>query len=242
MILALVTSFFCILNIVLWIYFLSKYRKFFSTDEILESTREELDKMIADVNRNAGRNIDIIDDRIKRLKAAVAEADRHIAFAQSELDKQKNLAAFHQKIGSSEKAQDSGNLRKRVSDKYKRNTSRQPSTQSHQNDSYNLTAQGENYVKNESYGQAGLFDHIQNEGEIVSDSGTIFSVEREDLSVTKVPVIGPNVAYADNPVEPKKSFREMVHDLNLVGHSVEEIAMELGRSTTEVQMVLDMDF
>ena len=81
MMLVLVSSFFCILNIVLWIFFLSRYKSFFSTDEIIESTREELDRMIADVNRNAGRNIDIIEDRIKELKAVVAEADRHIALA-----------------------------------------------------------------------------------------------------------------------------------------------------------------
>lgn len=245
MMLVFVSSFFCILNIVLWVFFLSRYKKFFSTDEILESTRDELDRMIADVNRNAGRNIDIIEDRIKELKAVVAEADRHIAFAQNELERQKNLAIFQQKIEKTSTQHSGGNYRQGVAEKYKRNSSQQasyknPTASSHSDDTYRLTNEGKKIVKNEH--QAELFDQVQNEHEIVSDSGTIFSVAGEETSVTKVPVVGPNVAYADNPVEPKKSFREMVHDLTLVGHSVEEIATELGRSTTEVQMVLDMDF
>ncbi len=237
MLLALVSSFFCILNIVLWIFFLSKYKKFFSTDEILESTREELDRMIADVNRNAGRNIDIIEDRIKQLRAVVAEADRHLSFAQAELEKQKNLAVFQQKIESASSPRSGGNYKQSLAVKYKKNAKI-----SHSNDSYEVTPAGSRYV---GQSQAELFDQIpQNlhEGEIVSDSGTVFSVEKENIPVKKVPVVGPEVAYSDSPIEQKKSFRELVHDLNLVGHSVEEIAMELNRSTTEVQMVLDMDF
>lgn len=246
MIVALVSSFFCIFNIILWIVFLSKFKKFFSTDEIIDSAREELNQMIADMNRNAGRNIDIIEDRIKELKAAVAEADRHIAFAQTELERQKNAAIFQQKLDSPQPSQGGGNLRKRVSERYKKNSSRQQVSQAkHQDDSYNLTSQGEKFVQDEHNGQAGLFDQIQNapaENEIISDSGTVFSVKNEEPPVTKVPVVGPNVAYADSPIEPKRNFSEMVRDLSLVGHSVEEIAVELGRSTTEVQMVLDMGF
>lgn len=243
MMLVLVSSFFCILNIVLWIFFLSRYKSFFSTDEIIESTREELDRMIADVNRNAGRNIDIIEDRIKELKAVVAEADRHIALAQNELERQKNLAVFHQKIEKASPQRSGGNYRQGVAEKYKRNSNQQATRQNgkHSDDIYGLTDEGKQFVKNEHKGQAELFDQVAGEHEIISDSGTVFSVESAGTPVTKVPVVGPNVAYADNPIEPKKSFREMVHDLNLVGHSVEEIAMELGRSTTEVQMVLDMD-
>lgn len=237
MILVFVSSFFCILNIVLWIFFLSRYRKFFSTDEILESTRNELDRMIADVNRNAGRNIDIIEDRIKELRAAVAEADRHIAFAQSELQKQKTSAAFQQKLESSSQNRQTGNYKQTVAERYKRNSPSKASR--HSDDRYGLTPEGKKYVENE---QAGLFDSVHNEREIVSDAGTVFSVENSAPQVTKVPVVEPEISYADSPIEPKKSFSEMVRDLNLVGHSVEEIAMELGRSTTEVQMVLDMNF
>ena len=76
--------------------------------------------------------------------------------------------------------------------------------------------------------------------QIVSKSGTRFTVENDGSSYASVPVIGQNVTYADNPIQPKKKFRDLVRDLHLVGHSVEEIALELNSSTTEVQMVLDM--
>lgn len=244
MMLVFVSSFFCILNIILWFFFLSKFKSYFSTDEILEKTKQELDEMISDVNRNAGRNLDLIEDRIKELRAVVAEADRHIAFAQAELEKQKNLASFQQKIDTVSTQKPSGNYKQAVAEKYKRNSSNLTGRQStrqasaHSDDTYRLTPEGKQHIHEE----AELFDSVQNEKEIVSDAGTVFSVENSAPSVTKVPVFGPEVAYADSPVEPKKSFSEMVRDLSLVGHSVEEIAVELGRSTTEVQMVLDMNF
>ncbi len=237
MLLALVSSFFCILNIVLWIFFLSRYKHFFSTDEILESTREELDRMIADVNRNAGRNIDIIEDRIKQLRAVVAEADRHLAFAQAELEKQKNLAVFQQKIDTASSPRSGGNYKQSVAVKYKKNANL-----SHSNVHYDMASDDGRYVPQT---QTEFFDQMPQNlraGEIVSDSGTVFSVEKENSQLKNASAAGPDVIYSDSPIEQKKSFRELVHDLNLVGHSVEEIAMELNRSTTEVQMVLDMDF
>ncbi|MBQ0051586.1 MAG: hypothetical protein KBT11_05915 [Treponema sp.] len=230
MILAFVSSFFCIFNIVLWIFFLSKYKKFFSTDEIIESTRAELEQMIDDVNRNASRNIDIIEDRIKELRSVIAEADRHLAVAQVELKKQENLSVFQQRLNVEQR--NFGNANASVAEKYRRN-----SRSSHSDDTYNITAEGSKHVQPS---QPDLFSQVGNE--IVSGTGTTFIVENHENPVTHVPVIGPNITYAENPVEPKKSFSQLVKDLHTVGHSVEEIATELGSSITEVQLVLDMDF
>ena len=233
MILAFVSAFFCVFNIVLWIFFLSKYKKFFSTDDIIESTREELNRMIADINRNAGRNIDIIEDRIKELKSVVAEADRHIAAAQGELVKQANLAAFQKKIQESAVKRKEGPVQT-AAEKYKKNSRNYASE-----DVFDLTAEGSRFVQKK---QAELFDDIENNNEIVSQTGTRFSITDANSPMTSVPVIGPNVSYVENPVEPKRNFNDLVHDLYAAGHSVEEIAVELNRSTTEVQLVVDMEF
>ena len=68
----------------------------------------------------------------------------------------------------------------------------------------------------------------------------LFTVENDGSSYTNVPVIGGNVRYADEQIKPKKSFSQMVRELNSIGRSVEEIASELHSSTTEVQLVLNM--
>ena len=65
------TSTLIIINIVFWIVFLAKFKKIFSTEDILLAVRNELDKMIADVNRNTARDLNLIDAKLKDLKLAV---------------------------------------------------------------------------------------------------------------------------------------------------------------------------
>lgn len=230
MLLALVSSFFVILNIILWFLFLSKFKKFFSTDEVLDNTRAELEYMVSDLNRIAERNIDIIDDRIKQLKAVVAEADRHILAAQNELEKQRNAANLSQRLNSRNKENVSGNLKQSNIEKYRKNSAA--------SNVYSVTSEGEKQV---NYRQAELFDQVES-NEIISESGTRFSVENQQQDVTSIPVLIPNVSFADEPIERKKTYNELVHDLYVAGHSIDEIAVELNSSTTEVQLVLDMDF
>ena len=55
-----------------------KFNKLFSTDDIIENTRTELNRMILDVNRNAERNITLIEAKINDLKALIAKADESI--------------------------------------------------------------------------------------------------------------------------------------------------------------------
>ncbi|WP_191014704.1 hypothetical protein [Treponema zioleckii] len=82
---------------------------------------------------------------------------------------------------------------------------------------------------------------------ISSPTGTTFSVESKTsqsvVNSTDGSILGgPRVRYAEKPIVPKKSFADSVKDLYQKGNSVEEIAMILGTSTTEVQFVIDMNF
>ncbi|MBR4600057.1 MAG: hypothetical protein IKO39_08415, partial [Treponema sp.] len=63
MIVVFIAAFFCVLNISLWVALFLKFKKIFSTDDIISSTRDEMNSMIADINRNAGRNIELIEDK-----------------------------------------------------------------------------------------------------------------------------------------------------------------------------------
>ncbi|WP_191014703.1 hypothetical protein [Treponema zioleckii] len=70
-----------IVNISLWVVLIVKFKRLFSTDDIISSTRAELTKMLADVNRNTDRDLMLMEDKIKELKAVIAEADRHLSVA-----------------------------------------------------------------------------------------------------------------------------------------------------------------
>ena len=242
MIVVFIAAFFCVLNISLWAAFFIKFRKIFSTDDIIASTREEMDRMIADINHNAGRNIELIEDRIKQLKNAVLEADRHIELAKREIENQKSRLSYQQKIDSAinSKKQVNGGVTNRAAQQYLRNQNISVGLQS--GNRYELTDEGNRHAHVQQppkMQQGDLFEQVDSDDRrIVSDAGTTFTVESDGASYTSVPVIG-NVTYADE-VQPQKKFTELVRDLYYAGHSVEEIARELNSSTTEVQLALEM--
>ena len=58
----------CITNILLWIVFLLKFKSLFSTEDIIEKTRSELNKLVMDINNNTDRNITVYNESSKNLK------------------------------------------------------------------------------------------------------------------------------------------------------------------------------
>lgn len=115
-------SILCLINVILWIILAIRFKKIFSTEEIIEKTRDELNKMLGDVNRNAERNITLIEEKIKQLKAVSAEADRRLAVVKSELEKNGKNLEIQNKILTNSKTQSSrsgsGNLS--AAEKYRR--------------------------------------------------------------------------------------------------------------------------
>lgn len=242
MIAIFVAAFFCVLNLCLWGVFFIKFKKIFSTDDIITSTREEMERMISDINHNAGRNIELIEDRIKQLKVVVAEADRHVELAKHELEAQKTKLSYQQKIDSALQSKKTPPITNanRAAQQYLNNQSISAGLQSVNR--YELTEEGNRHVQQNVQGDLFAQAEAEDRRRIISDSGTTFMVESDGSSYASVPVIGGNVSYADEPIQPQRKFSDMVRDLHTAGHSVEEIARELNRSTTEVQMALDLGF
>ncbi len=227
------TSTLIIINIVFWIVFLAKFKKIFSTEDILLAVRNELDKMIADVNRNTARDLNLIDAKLKDLKLAVSETDRHLAVAKAEIEKQQQLARFSQQFDYQGSSFGKGSAVQEAVGKYQKNITDSlfPREQDAYSEQIRLRERAEPQM------QSDLFNYNKNETiepQIKSRSGTYFSVKKDDDM--------PSVSYAKEPVLPKKDFRTMVMDLYNMGNSVETIANELGRTTTEVQLVIDMSF
>jgi hypothetical protein len=220
-----------ILNIILWIIFLAKFKKLFSTDDVIQKARSEMNSMIMDINRNAERNITLIDDRIKQLKLVTAEADRRIALAQSEEVKQASAQALRNTIGKSGPVKNTP--ARRAAESYKKNavsSSRSISP----DEAVQITGSGaaaaeiQNTLFSESAASAIAPSRVIVDG----SDGTSFA---------EVPVIEPKVYFSEKPLVPKKDFNEQVMQMYDTGLSVEVIAKELGHSTTEVQFVLDMN-
>lgn len=206
----------CLVNIILWIILALRFKKIFSTEDIIEKTRTELNKMIEDVNRNADRNITLIEDRIKQLKAVSAEADRRLAFVKSELEKKEYGKELTKKISSvtSQNIVHSNNYSKSGN-----------------------AAFVEKYRKEQIQGD--LF--ISSEKE-TDESDNKLNVENTDVIAArsqKIPIVTPEIFMTDIPVESKKDFNTLVKEKSQQGKSVEQIAKELSVSISEVKLSLE---
>ena len=244
-----------LINVGFWAVFLAKFKKLFSTEDIISSVRNEMNHMIADMQRNTSLNVDLIDSRIKELKAITAEADRHLAVARSELERQEQTKAYQhhmntltqtphtpqERRGNPSASRDyakassdgRGNYSQRSAQSYMKAAQSTPSLFGEQ--SVALTRQGQ--------------EALSKQGDLFADSVALdvpkpqtFTVQKDGASYAAVPVIGPEVSFAENPITSKKDFTSQVKDLARVGQSVEEIASTLGRSIQEVQFALDMGF
>ncbi len=219
----------CVFNILMWLVFLVKFRKLFSTDDIIAGTKEEMNHIVSDINRNTSRNIDLINEKIRELKSVIAEADRHINMAKIEIDKQKNSVVFQNKLNRTSPDSSRPVSIQSAAEKYLR------SSVSVQNElEFSVTEEGRRQIESVQSGKD-FDDEV-----IVSPAGTQFKVERDGSSYASVPVIGPEVHYSDDPVTVKHDFKEQVKELHAQGFDAEYIASRLSRSLSEVQLVIDL--
>ena len=180
----------CLFNIAMWIVFLSKFKKLFSTDDIIAKARLELDEMLKEINRNADRNITLLEDKINQIKIVTQDAEKRINVLKND------ISNIEKAIKESEPTT--------IKSVPKRRTSKKALTPEEQ-----YRKEQENFSKNTS------------------------ATQKSDL---------PQILQSENikKIIPKKSFREKVVELFDRGMSIDEIASEVGRSTQEVEFILEI--
>lgn len=73
---AYIAIFLSLVCIILLSILLIRFKKLFSTDSIIEKTRLQMNNMIKDLNNNANRDMELINDSSKRVRALLSEADQ----------------------------------------------------------------------------------------------------------------------------------------------------------------------
>ena len=73
-----VLVFIVIFNVVMWLVFLRMFRKLFTTENIIEDTKSEYNKLVADFQKNVHQALTVSDEHVKQLKAMISEADKKI--------------------------------------------------------------------------------------------------------------------------------------------------------------------
>ena len=58
-----------LINICLLFVFLFKFKSLFTTDDIVEKTKQKINQIVGDVNQNAQRDIDLINHCQRQMRA-----------------------------------------------------------------------------------------------------------------------------------------------------------------------------
>ena len=227
--------FFSIISVLIMIIILFKFKKLFSTDSIIEKTRDRMNKLIADINRNANNDIELLNESTRRIRVLLKEADEKMQSFNEATERLREMIAETEKVSKkskikriAESAIYSDAQKKSVQEK-----SKQKKNVPHEktfidpNSSYEVT-------NNESLGA--LFD----ENDLVLKDET--KVTAEGAAYKEVPLIITKV-YDDNVAlnaNSDNSLGTKVSRMYANGMTVEEIALELDCSTSEVQFIIDM--
>lgn len=92
-----------IASLILWafsfIYFRSFLKKRTSKERILGEFRDEVERMIADVDAATDRDIALIEDRVKSLKTLLEETDKHIIAYKKEISRRTQEEQAYAELG-----------------------------------------------------------------------------------------------------------------------------------------------
>ena len=234
------------ISIVLLIAVLLKFKKLFSTESLIENTKIKMNKIISDINKNANMDIDLINEATRRTRQLIKETDEKMEEFKEASQMLRDMIATveHQtkqaqsqipifKTSLMEEIKPIGRIKSIEENKDFTKTE-------------NKTVGQANSIKAKAYSsQLSLFDDDNTEKEKDMDISTnksfvaAVSSENNVQEGDVIPNIVTNIVAPDNFVS-KKSLNDRVERMFGMGMQVEDIALELSCSVSEVQFIIDM--
>lgn len=228
----------CVFNVVMWIVFLRHFKNLFTTEDIVASTKEEVNKILMDLDRQTERNLMLMDNSIARLKSLNAEIDKKLKL----LDEMKNSAAGTAELTARINSKPSAG-RKIAASAYEKNKIAKKNINSE--DTVVLTRTGDQ-LSVEPF-QTTLFneksDFQQDKNSEIPVNHDIH-VDSQGAAYAQIPVVAPKVFVSDTIADLSKApetLKDKILKLFDQGYNADVISRELGCSATEVQFVLDIE-
>lgn len=209
------------LNIILWIVLLIRFKKLFSTDQIIENTRENVNKIIKDVDSATARNTYLTKEMQKRLEKLLEDAEARMEMFKEAASRLRDMIAEADRINKGKAYTINPELTKPKID---------PES------AYELNIKSE---------QGSLFDQSEPEKPAANSiQKNVTNVTEDGAAFREIPLIITKV-FDEEPrkmtdEEIKKNLDHLVRKLFDEGNSVEEIAKKLNCSITEIQFIIDM--
>ena len=259
---AILVACICIINIILWIIFLVRFKKLFSTDKIINTTTEKMNKLVTEIDKATDRNIFLTDASSKKIQKQLEEADKNMELLKEANKRLRDMIAEAERVSrrieiksplyepvkelKREESQPQFNTEKTIRkniDAYLQNSK----NYSRDNESsYNDNIDSESTFKLVESVQQDLFDN--NDEQIAKKSqksitDTVTKITEDGAAYKEVPLIITRV-YDEKPQpkeNKKKNLTKAVQELYNNGLTVTQIANELSCSITEVQLIIDMN-
>lgn len=224
-----------ILNITLWVILFIRLRKEFSPYAVLHAIRDEVDKLIIEINRVADRDITLIDARRTGLKQLLDEIDKKLTLHES-LVKSKN---------------DEHTVLKKLT-----RINEQPVSESSVPDS--LFGESVQMPLNSSDEKISDFDQRTVGTVMVTDPQPVLPVNPLSRAATvykrnEIPELNTeplekierveepiHITFSSDPISPKKDKRKSVLKMAHEGFSAEIIAEKLKIPVREVSLIMDL--
>lgn len=197
---------------VVFFYVRYKVRKTLEMDGLLDKLRAELGELVRELNQTTDRNITLVEDAIRSLKDAAAEADRKSNVLRREADRRSAEGAVYDRLGK---------LRQNAVP-YKEAGASPPAESSPpmRTPATNNRQMPEN---------AGTPDRVS--------SGQPDLKTAPDRPTPDIPF----VSFSSSPIRPKTPVKEEVLALNSRGISMEFIAAKLGITVAEVDLIVSLE-
>ena len=232
---AYIALFISLVSLILMIVILIRFKKLFSTDSIIDKTKAQMNRVIMDVNANANRDMELINESSRRLRALLNEADKKMESFREASQLLQNTIAEAEKSGKGGR----------------QHTSAQSQPQKPLIDpdaSFRVrTAPQSTSV------QRSLFDDVEKEEEkpsiikdetIVTNDGAAY----KEVPLFKAKVYDEKAALVQKQKEAlqqpdqksEKDIKEKVERMFRQGMQIDAIAQELSCPTSEIQFIIDM--
>ena len=251
-----IAIFLCLVTITLLSIFLIRFKKIFSTDNIIKKTKLYMDRMIKDINAQSNRDLELVRESSNRLKALLNESEHKMELFREATNRLRDMIAEAERLN-----QIAGTPYVENKNLSGIKPVRKPSSSKRSYDRITEIDPDASYEVSKPQ-QRSLFDSVEEEAapapkSILNDETT---VTQDGAAYKKVPLIITDVydeepgtqkkAETYKPAKPfqtdpmanlsKSNFSSKVMSLFNSGYQVEQIAKELSCSVTEVQLIIDM--
>ena len=226
-----------LISLTLMIIILVRFKKLFSTDAIIEKTKSQMNRVIIDVNNHANRDLELINESTRRIKALMNDADKKMEEFREASQLLRDAIAEAEKTS----ARNSGKI---VYVENERLSEIKPVGQKTKKNPYINPDASYAIKKNEPAQQRSLFDEpeeqtILKDETIITEDGAAY--KEVPLIITKIYDDKKEAsASAGNENNSARSLKDKVERLFKQGMQIDDIAAELSCSTSEVQFIIDM--